>query len=204
VKVKVPEAVRLDVGIGDLLFAVRPSTDGHCRTVVPAFNVTVTTARPTLVEGATDGPAGQCDLSHCASMLSRMHDTRSSNEPPANEPPLSLNSGQRSRIASLTSDMRDHVETLQRAGISPDMTEDLERRIGALDEATGAEPSQRSYVVPATLSFLWVDTQELRANALAAYGTLAERERGFLDEQAAALERSVRELRAAIERQRHS
>lgn len=121
----------------------------------------------------------------------------------SHEPPLSLNDGQRIRIASLTGDMRDHVEALQRAGISPDVTADLERRIAALEQATGAQPLQRPYAVPATLSLLWVDTQELRAKALAAYGALAEGERGFLDEQAASLERSVRELRAAIERQRN-
>jgi hypothetical protein len=45
---------------------------------------------------------------------------------------------------------------------------------------------------------LWVDTCELQAKRVAGYGALGAREREFLDDQAASLERSVRALELVI------
>lgn len=95
--------------------------------------------------------------------------------------------------------MHDLLDMLHRAGVGRDLTAELEQQISSLEGATGARPRMPTNPIGGALSMLWVDTCELSAKSVSGYGPLGERERRFLDDQAASLERSVRELEQAID-----
>jgi hypothetical protein len=86
-----------------------------------------------------------------------------------NRPEPGLNESHRRPIGALTGDMRKLLDKLHQAGVARDLTADLERRISALEAATGTHASNSLHVVEGTLSMLWADTCELRAKLVAGY-----------------------------------